>query len=109
MYNFIYYVMYNFQKSKGGSDLYSRYNASAIIAFVLFTQIVLLTVILKRFFHINLGLNYIPKVLIVASMVIIFMLVNIFYNKTKVQNAAGRESYSHTVPRKLLVLLRWGF
>ena len=42
------YIMYNYQKSKGSSDAFARFNASMITAFSVNLQLMLIMVVLAK-------------------------------------------------------------
>ncbi len=85
MYNFIYFVIYNQQIKKGGSETFSRYNGSLIVSFALIVHFAFLGLIMKlivRYFNnafFNIKINkvfFVPFVLGVMVMTIIYYNTN---------------------------------
>ena len=103
MYNFIFYVMYNYQKSKSSSDAYSRFNGTLITTFEIMLQIILCLVVMEKIFKIqNSGLTQYPT-LVLIFMFLIGILIFKFYNNVRIIKEAVQEKYYPTIFRKLIV------
>jgi hypothetical protein len=104
MYNFIFYVMFNYQISKGSSFGYARFNASLILSLSILLHYLALLSIIKGIS----GVSQYDKILTNK----VFMIVGLFggcllfvrhYNEEKIQNMKSNPVYLDSITNKLLV------
>ena len=105
MYNFIFFVMYNYQISKNESFEYGRFNGSLITGVGIYLQILVIFGFIKKFFYSDFIFSIQYKLLAIFFMIIIIILTYLYYNTRRINNNATRQIYSPTTWRKFLVFL----
>ena len=105
MYSFIMYIMYNYQKSKGSSDAFARFNASMITAFSIYIQLMLILVILSKT-HFAVPKSFLRNNFeVVAMMVLLYMTVWRVFTRARINDNITKPKYTPTNFRKLMVFL----
>ncbi len=103
MYNFIFYVMYNYQMDKKSGGGYSRFNASLITALIVFMQLLLIEGVIEKYFTSGVKILFKNKIVTIALLGLMVILISKYYSSVKIQANAGKEKYTPTSIRKLIV------
>jgi UDP-N-acetylmuramyl pentapeptide phosphotransferase/UDP-N-acetylglucosamine-1-phosphate transferase len=106
MHNFIFYVMYNYQITKGSTPKFARYNGSLILSISIVLQYLALISIVKHFFNISEYVHFlVSKITLILISAIIFFYFYKFYDEEKISDNTANPTYIDSVTNKLLVFL----
>jgi hypothetical protein len=108
MYNFIFYVMYNYNIERGRSTTSARHQATTLVTLEIFTNIMLILIICKRFYNtIGEGLGFLNeyKILMFALMIGTGLLVFKYYSPDRIEANAGSTRYSNISIHKFLMFI----
>ncbi len=100
MYDFIFFIMYNYQLEKGSSVAYAKFNATIILAFAIGLQCMDVIVIGKFFFDNTLVVS---KVFSIILLTCLYIAIYYYYDDNRIEIKASAITYKPTVFRKLLV------
>ena len=107
MYNFIFYVTYKDQISKGRDKQFSRYMGTILLVLEIFLQEMVLTGILKktdeRWGKLNVLL--LNKGYMIAAMFLVGLGVFKFYNSNRIEQELKRERFKNTMLNRFLVFI----
>ena len=105
MYNFVFYVIYNYQKSRNKSNGFARYNAALVTSLIIVLQLLILITVIKKLIYPEIVFLLKNKFIIGLTFIGFGIAAYKYFDWTKIESKASNSVYSPTNFRKLIVFL----